>query len=477
MSKLLLIGIDGMDPRLVRHWLGRLPNLARLSRRGTLQPIESVFPADSLPAWTTIYTGKPPGEHGLFESIDYLAAHDQGAVQPSRFAGQTFWDEAGRRGSRVCVVNALMAYPVWPVNGAMLSGPVFVTGDAQSFPRAVIDQHPRAELGGVVDYPYRWELGRFAQRAATAARQQARLALSLMASDDWDLFFLCLLTLDRVQHFFWRFHDPSDPAHPGPNPYERVIFDHYRLMDRIVGELADAAGPGAAVMVLSDHGHGQRPSRLFHLNEWLRQQGHLAARGRERQGLTSAKVIEKAKAWAFSTAVRLKAEDALYAAARLIPKQRRASLKESSFAVDRGASKAFAGKLGGASGSGGIVLGPERVLGVAEGEFLGELADALLGVREPRSDAAVVEWARPREEVVQGPYAAAVPHLLFRLRPGWGISRSVHGALFSLSPTHRRVSGGHTSQGVLVADRDFAETAISRLDQVYDVVLDVLGRG
>ena len=258
MKKLLVIGIDGMEPRLVEHWLHRLPNLRQLANGGVLRPIKSVFPPDSLPAWTTIYTGKPPGEHGLFETIDYVTSEAGDLPRPDRFAGRTFWDEAGRRGKRVCIVNAFMAYPVWPVNGVMVSGPVFVSGKAQSHPPEILGELPKAELGGMVAYPYRWELGRFASRTATVARQQAALAKTLMATCGWDLFFLCLLTLDRVQHFFWRFQDPSDPAYPGPNPYQRVIFEHYRLMDQIVGELATTAGREATVLVLSDHGHGLR---------------------------------------------------------------------------------------------------------------------------------------------------------------------------------------------------------------------------
>ena len=35
-----------------------------------LCPLESVVPADSIPSWTTIYTGLNPAEHGVLESID-----------------------------------------------------------------------------------------------------------------------------------------------------------------------------------------------------------------------------------------------------------------------------------------------------------------------------------------------------------------------------------------------------------------------
>ena len=472
MGKLLVIGIDGMEPRLVQHWLPQLPNMAALAQGGVIQPIASVFPADSLPAWTTIYTGQHPAEHGLIETIDYLTTTGLDAGQPTRFAGQTFWDEASRRGKRVCVVNAFMAYPVWPVNGVMVSGPVFVTGAAQSHPDGILAEHPPAELGGMVDYPYRWGLGRFAQRATRAARDQHALAASLMRSTEWDLFFLCLLTLDRAQHFFWRFCDATDPAYPGPNPFQSAVFRHYQLMDEIVGSLS-AQADDAEVMVLSDHGHGQRPSCLFHLNEWLRQEGWLACPESNHSGWNASKAVEQAKSVAFSVATRLALEDVLYAAARLIPEKRRASLKESSYAVDRERSRAYAGKLGGSSGAGGIVLAD------ASAELRDEIAQGLMLVTDPATDERVVEWVKPREAVLPNSggasaHAHAIPDMLFRLRPGYGISRAVYGPLFSTSPTHRRVSGGHTGEGILAASRGVAARPPAALHEVYDSILRAL---
>ena len=49
-----------MDFGLVTRHCAELPNLARLAARGTLAPLRSVFPADSIPSWITIYTGRPP---------------------------------------------------------------------------------------------------------------------------------------------------------------------------------------------------------------------------------------------------------------------------------------------------------------------------------------------------------------------------------------------------------------------------------
>jgi Uncharacterized conserved protein len=79
------------------------------------------------------------------------------------------------------------------------------------------------------------------------------MASNSSKKEQWDLFFISFLTLDRVKHFMWRYQDPNDPTYPGPNPFERSIKDFYVLFDTIIGEYRAIAGQDTRIM-----GH-QRP--------------------------------------------------------------------------------------------------------------------------------------------------------------------------------------------------------------------------
>src|SRR5215217_993159 len=104
-SPLIVLGVDGLDWEYVERHRELLPSL---SSWPVLSRLASVFPPDSIPAWTTIFTGVSPGDHGVIESIDYLETRPSAAADTAAegLPGRTFWDEAGRRGHRVCVVNA-----------------------------------------------------------------------------------------------------------------------------------------------------------------------------------------------------------------------------------------------------------------------------------------------------------------------------------------------------------------------------------
>ena len=80
-KKVIVIGIDGMDPRLSRAMMkaGLLPNLAKLRAAGGFSPLGTSIPPQSPVAWANFINGAGPGSHGIF---DFIHRHPAGAVRP-----------------------------------------------------------------------------------------------------------------------------------------------------------------------------------------------------------------------------------------------------------------------------------------------------------------------------------------------------------------------------------------------------------
>ena len=53
MRKIIVIGLDGLDPKIVESMLdaGELPNLAGLRRRGGYSRVRTTYPAQTPVAW------------------------------------------------------------------------------------------------------------------------------------------------------------------------------------------------------------------------------------------------------------------------------------------------------------------------------------------------------------------------------------------------------------------------------------------
>jgi predicted AlkP superfamily phosphohydrolase/phosphomutase len=67
--KVLVLGFDGMDPRLAKRWLqeGKMPAFARLISTGGFRPLRTSIPPQSPVAWSNFNTGTDPGGHGIFD--------------------------------------------------------------------------------------------------------------------------------------------------------------------------------------------------------------------------------------------------------------------------------------------------------------------------------------------------------------------------------------------------------------------------
>ena len=70
-KKLIILGIDGMDPQLLRRFMaeGKMPNFSRLASEGSFRELGTSIPPQSPVAWSNLITGMNAGGHGIFDFI------------------------------------------------------------------------------------------------------------------------------------------------------------------------------------------------------------------------------------------------------------------------------------------------------------------------------------------------------------------------------------------------------------------------
>ncbi|MFX0088200.1 MAG: alkaline phosphatase family protein, partial [Candidatus Hodarchaeota archaeon] len=65
--KFLVIGLDCASPELVFHeFKNDLPNLSNLAENGVYGTLQSCMPPITVPAWLVMFTGKNPGNLGIY---------------------------------------------------------------------------------------------------------------------------------------------------------------------------------------------------------------------------------------------------------------------------------------------------------------------------------------------------------------------------------------------------------------------------
>ncbi len=230
-------------------------------------------------------------------------------------------------------------------------------------------------------------------------------------------------TPDRVQHMFYRYLEPSHPAHAAngrsADRHAGAIEALYAHMDRIVGKAMRHADERTVLFVLSDHGF-KSFRRGVNLNAWLEREGYLAAREGARE-----------EAWLRG--------------------------------VDWTRTRAYS------FGLAGIYLNVEgrEKRGIVPGEqadsLRAEIASKLTGLRDTELDAEAVRRAYPKNEIYSGPYLAAAPDIVVGYNPGyrcsWGVALGkVSGPVFE--DNTKAWSGDHCVDppqipGVVFCNRDF----------------------
>ena len=146
-KRIIVLGIDGMDPKFLEaHW-DSLPNLDRLRRRGEFRTLATTIPPQSPVAWSSFITGMDPGGHGIFDFIHrhpdtampyssmaetteperkltigpYVIPLSKGRVRSIR-KGRAFWQILADHDVPVTILRMPMNFPPVECEGQSLSG-------------------------------------------------------------------------------------------------------------------------------------------------------------------------------------------------------------------------------------------------------------------------------------------------------------------------------------------------------------------
>lgn len=475
MAKVLIIGIDGLDPDLVNKWQDELPSFKKIMAEGYAGKTESVFPPDSVSAWATIFTGKTPAQHGIMEHMNYLT-NGSVRIDISSLSGQTFWDFAGRAGKRVCIINPFLAYPVWPVNGVMISGPVFLKGDVQSFPPATLSKENMPDIGGILDFPKKAELNEFIKKNVADIEKLYCFSKKKFSEDKYDLCFVTFLQLDRIQHFLWRYTDPDDNTYPGPNKYTDSIKKFYQLFDEILGRYMNDLDNQTSLMVISDHGHGMRCTKVLNINEILRRAGFVKSRVNHLKYLDLKYLAEKFKLGVLEFVYRFDLEDLMYTVSKYIPNRK--ALKKSTFITNSNASLASASTFAGTNPFGGITIHRDNIakLGLEYEPFRTEIINMLQYFTIEKTGERPFRWLKRREEIDDGPFLNIYPDVLFELEEHYGVNWALHTNITGWNTTHKKISGGHKYCGYygILNSKDVLEKETIKIANIASSILDTL---
>lgn len=174
--RVVVLGIDGMDPDLLAETIQKFPdrmrNFAQLAREQGIHALDTSIPPQSPVAWSNFITGLDPGGHGIFEffhrdpttrgaipatTVTEAAGHIDlwadwklptgGASEPNR-TGKAFWTILAEHGVPADIWRMPANFPVEKAKGWSFSGMMTPAIDSAYGECTVYSTNPPLERTG-----------------------------------------------------------------------------------------------------------------------------------------------------------------------------------------------------------------------------------------------------------------------------------------------------------------------------------------
>ena len=311
-QKIVMMGLDGLNPDLVYQWKDELPNFANLMQQGIYGRIKSTVPPLASPAWSSVLCGRNPGHFGFW---DFTYRNDYSYGQLERVSSKVrdertdaLYKILAEYGMRIAIINVPVTYPPPEIpNGYTISSLMTPGLHSQfTYPASLKEEIKKIIGDYIIDASTSHTNLRQMDKEAVLKRiyemdkQRFELTKYFIKDKKCDFVFTVVMGTDRMAHLFYRYFDKKHIRYTPHPKHKDALRNHYKFCDENIGEIVNLLGENAAIILLSGYSV-QRLDGRINLNEWLIQEGYmgLKTRPKELSSLLEADIDwSQTKAWA-----------------------------------------------------------------------------------------------------------------------------------------------------------------------------------
>ena len=269
-KRIIILGLDGVPYRLIENFSnnGIMPETKRIIEKGVFKQIESSIPEISSVAWSSIITGKNPGEHGIFGYTDIpIGTYRLSFPNFNNLKKAPFWQKDTKEKS--IILNVPSTFPVKPLNGIHISGFVSLDLERSVYPKSLIPKLTKFGYQIDVDSSKAHKsIDLFLKDLDKTLKARIVTYRYLWKKEDWDTFMLVFTGTDRLSHFLWDAYEDEN------HKYHAAFLEHFRQIDEVIGEIANEISDDGILLILSDHGF-ELLEKEVNINFILRKNGFL----------------------------------------------------------------------------------------------------------------------------------------------------------------------------------------------------------
>jgi predicted AlkP superfamily phosphohydrolase/phosphomutase len=453
--QVIIFGLDGATFTILDDLVARgiMPNLARFQSEGARGTLLSTTPPLTPLAWSSLVTGRTPGQHGVLGFIQYADANSTAVqlVSSRQFTAETIWSMVNRQGKRAGSLNFVAHQPAPKIDGWVIPGWVSWRWMKRlSHPANIIDElkqelpgfdvkklaidfeeERKSVIGAPIDDYSSW-----VSLHIEREKQWFEVLRYMMEKDPAELVGMVFDGVDKLQHLLWYYIDPALlPENPEPE-YLRIremAWNYFRTVDDLLGQTMELYGDQAAILICSDHGF-TATSEIIYINSFLESMGYLTWK-------PETEVVEDGSQELESGVYRQVGFDAS---------------KTKAYVLNASSNGVFINVKGRRDNTG--------ILPQEYESFRRELIDALLTkCVDPETGEPLITKVSTREEAFWGPNMQNAPDLTLQLRDyGFVSVRRTH-TIYAKRP---HIGGTHHPEGILIGRGPGIKQGV-RIDPVW----------
>jgi len=260
-KRIIIIGLDGVPYKLIDNFAKNniMPNIKSIINKGLFTEMQSSIPEISSVAWSSIITGKNPGEHGIFGFTDF----------PENTYSLSFPNFSSLRVPPFWIINVPSTFPASELNGILVSGFVALDMERSVYPSSFMKK--LKEINYVIDVDAskaHQSMDLFLNNLDKVLEARIKLLYNLWDNEKWDNFMFVFTGTDRLFHFLWEAFE--DKKHK----YHQELKKHFKKIDEAIGKIVSEIKENDLLILLSDHGF-ELLLRNININYILQEEGFL----------------------------------------------------------------------------------------------------------------------------------------------------------------------------------------------------------
>jgi len=267
----VILGIDGIPFELMNSLSNRgiMPNFKELKNSYYFKEMKSSIPHISSVSWSSIITGKNPGEHGIFGFSELIpGTYSLSYPNFNALKSKAFWHQQNEK--KHVIINVPATYPAKILNGIHIAGFVALDLEKAVYPKTCIPSLKQ------LDYVIDIDSSLAHKQSKDILFDELMKVLEIRKKTyqffwnklNWDNYMVVITSSDRFGHFLWNTYADSD------NKWHSRALRFFQKIDAFIGDIKDKLKENDNFIILSDHGMEETKQNM-NLNTYLEQEGFL----------------------------------------------------------------------------------------------------------------------------------------------------------------------------------------------------------